>query len=193
MAARNVSSQFLKVVQRSNFCSALQPFAASRRAAGVASERGAYGGSLSANQQLHSEAQAHKDDEATKEYESEKMTSEGGGSIEDADFKKKAGEVKQQGEEKLGGVTEEVEGKANDVKDAVKEKTSVAGGKAEEVADEAKSQAAKNADTAKDMFKDFPQKVSETATGLKEVGVEAAKAVKRDAEKIAQKTGLKNE
>lgn len=39
--------------------------------------------------------------------------------------------------------------------------------------------------------KDIPGKTMETAQGLKEVGVEAAKALKRDTEKLAEKVGIK--
>lgn len=40
-------------------------------------------------------------------------------------------------------------------------------------------------------MKDIPKKTKEVAKGIKDVGVDAAKAVKRDAEKMAEKVGIK--
>ncbi|CAM6095095.1 unnamed protein product [Calypogeia fissa] len=186
MAARRLSAQFLTVLQRSSVgnSSSLEALSVPRQ------------GSFFAYRGLHSEAQARADNEQTHHYEKEKMVNEGGGSAE-ASFESKSDELRQQQEEKLGQAAKDAASgasqKIDEAKETVKEKSSVAGGKASEATDQAKGQVDKNVDTAKDMFKDFPQKMSETASGLKEVGVEAAKAVKRDSEKLAQKAGLKTD
>jgi hypothetical protein len=39
--------------------------------------------------------------------------------------------------------------------------------------------------------KDIPKDTKEAAKGVKEVAVDAGKAVKRDAEKVAEKVGIK--
>lgn len=175
MAARRASAQFLtNFFQRSSITTSVQPFAVPREATALASRR------------LHSENQAKVDNEHTEEYESSKMTAEGGGNP-------RIDSVEEKVEEKA----ESVKHQAGDMKDSVTDKAESvkhqAGDVKDSVTDKVESQVEKNKDTAKDMFKDFPQKVNETATGLKEVGVEAAKSVQRDASKVAQKVGLKPE
>ena len=40
-------------------------------------------------------------------------------------------------------------------------------------------------------MKDIPKKTKEAAKGVQELGVDAAKSVKRDVEKVAEKVGIK--
>ncbi|KAJ7284289.1 hypothetical protein O6H91_Y340200 [Diphasiastrum complanatum] len=52
--------------------------------------------------------------------------------------------------------------------------------------------AKKEMNTAKDMMSDMPKKVHDTTEGLKEVGVEAVEAIKRDVSRLVEKAGLKD-
>eukprot|EP00246_Nothoceros_aenigmaticus_P005280 TRINITY_DN17207_c0_g1_i1.p1 TRINITY_DN17207_c0_g1~~TRINITY_DN17207_c0_g1_i1.p1 ORF type:complete len:222 (+),score=57.43 TRINITY_DN17207_c0_g1_i1:137-802(+) len=144
-------------------------------------------------------------DEARKEVS--KASQRGSDTLNEAH--QKAGELKAQGEsyaretadkaqdasgkakETVEDMTEKGKQTARQAMDKTKEQ---AGGTMESVqstAETVKDAAKKEANTATDMFKDAPKKASETTEGLKGVAVEAAKAVKRDAEMLAEKVGLK--
>jgi len=104
----------------------------------------------------------------------------------------KTSETWEQAKDKAKDTADGMTGKAQQTADATKGKAYETKAEGEGVAQKVKERASKEADTAKDMVKDIPAKTSETAQGLKEVGVEAAKAIKRDAEKLAEKVGLKS-
>jgi len=76
-------------------------------------------------------------------------------------------------------------------KGSVKETANESGAKLKSAVDKVKDHAQREVDTSRDMVKDIPKKTKETTQGLKEVGVEAAKAVKREAERLAEKVGMK--
>lgn len=104
----------------------------------------------------------------------------------------KTSETWEQAKDKAKETADGMTGKAQQTADATKGKAYETKAEGEGVAQKVKERASKEVDTAKDMVKDIPSKTSETAQGLKEVGVEAAKAIKRDAEKLAEKVGLKS-
>lgn len=180
-----------------------------------------YGGSFS-NRKLHSQNQAASDNVDTEEYEKAKMSSEGGANPVNYDEKateiqhkvreksksgeeakqslkntasdatEKASETVDQTKEKAQDAVSETFAKGDEFKEKSKEKLTEVKDEANSSKDSLKEKAFKEAETAKDNFSDVSQQVSETATGLKEVGIEAGKAVVRDAGKLAEKIGLKN-
>ncbi|CAK9223327.1 unnamed protein product [Sphagnum troendelagicum] len=99
-----------------------------------------------------------------------------------------ANKSKQYAQEKMDSATD----MSGELKEKVKQTSS-------EVAESAKDTSHKVEETVKDKSqeakehgKGVVENVTETAQGLKDVGVEAAKSIKRDAEKIAEKAGLKS-
>jgi methyl-accepting chemotaxis protein len=138
-----------------------------------------------------------QDPEHVKEYEKAKMVDEGG--ADHSSFEEAREEVRktktappqgssQQAVEK-GSETTEATG---DLKKTVKQTTS-------EVSESAKGTSRKVEETVtgktqevKEDGESMVENVKETMQGLKDVGVEAAKAIKRDTEKVAEKVGIKS-
>lgn len=140
---------------------------------------------------------SEQDPDHVKEYEKAKMVDEGGAdhsSFEEArEVVRKTRSDSQQGSSQQavekGSETTEATG---DLKKTAKQTTS-------EVAESAKVTSRKVEETVtgktqevKEDGESMVENVKETVQGLKDVGVEAAKAIKRDTEKVAEKVGIKS-
>jgi len=143
---------------------------------------------------LQSSAQ---DPEHVKEYEKAKMVDEGGAdhsSFEEAREvvrKSRTAPPQDSSQQAVENRSETTEA-TGDLKKTAKQTTS-------EVAESAKGTSRKVEETVtgktqevKEDGESIVENVKETVQGLKDVGVEAAKAIKRDTEKVAEKVGIKS-
>jgi len=138
-----------------------------------------------------------QDPEHVKEYEKAKMVDEGGAdhsSFEEAREvvrKSRTAPPQDSSQQAVENRSETTEA-TGDLKKTAKQTTS-------EVAESAKGTSRKVEETVtgktqevKEDGESIVENVKETVQGLKDVGVEAAKAIKRDTKKVAEKVGIKS-
>jgi len=140
-----------------------------------------------------SEQDAHH----VKEYERAKMVDEGGANH--SSFEEAREEVRKTRNSPPQGSSQQAVEKGSETTEAIGDLKKTAKQTTSEVSESAKGTSRKVEETVtgktqevKEDGESMVENVKETVQGLKDVGVEAAKAIKRDAEKVAEKVGIKS-